>query len=113
MRVPLMLWSIAGLVGWSLAFAAIYGLHGIGCAYGWDAIPVGGTNLQRVVQVGAWLAFLPPLLVLALWLRRRRLGARESTSKRWLLLLGETIAWTGLAATIITFAPAATTSVCI
>ena len=113
MKVHAMFWVVAGFVGWAAAFRAIYGLHGIGCAYGWGAVPIGPTNLHRVVQVGAWLAFLPPLLLLALWLRRRRAQANEGGSTRWLALVGETTAWAGFAATVITFAPTATTSVCV
>jgi len=113
MKVPALAWTIAGFVIWSVAFVTIYGLHGIGCAYGWDAVTVGPTNLQRLVQVFLWLAFLPPLLALALWLRRLREQFAGDASRRWLTLVGETLAWSGLAATIITFAPTATTSVCI
>jgi len=112
-KLPDMAWAMAGFVIWSAAFATIYGLHGIGCAYGWDAIPVGPSNLQRAVQVVAWLSFLPPHLMLALWLRRRRLRSEPGKSRRWMALVGETTAWAGLAATIVTFAPAATASVCV
>lgn len=112
MKGPLLLWIIAGFVGWSLAFVAIYGLHGVGCSYGWDAIAVGPTNLQRLVQITAWLAFLPPLVMLALWFRRRRTASGNSAN-RWLVQLGETCAWAGLAATIVTFAPTLTSSVCV
>lgn len=113
MKLPDMAWAIAGFVIWSAAFVIIYGLHGIGCAYGWDAIPIGPTNLQRFVQVAVWLAFLPPLVMLALRLRRRRLQSEPGEPKRWMALVGETTAWGALAATIITFAPTATTSVCV
>lgn len=113
MRLPALAWVSAGFVIWSAAFVIIYGLHGIGCAYGWDAVAVGATSLHRVVQVAVWLLFLPPLLILALRLRRRRLQLESGGSRRWMALLGETTAWAGLAATIITFAPTVTTSVCV
>lgn len=113
MKLPAMVWLIAGFVGWALAFIVIYGLHGIGCAYGWDNIPVGPTSLHRLVQVATWLAFLPPLLTLALWLSRQRRHASPGSGRRWLALVGETTAWAGLAATIITFAPTVTTSACV
>lgn len=108
-----MLRAIAGLIGWSLAFAAIYGLHEVGCANDWDEMSVGDASLQRVVQVGLWLVSIALMLVLALWLRRCRLQAPEGSSERWLGLIGETIGWAGFAATIVTFATTATTSVCV
>lgn len=111
--MPALVWTIAGFVIWSVAFVTIYSLHGIGCASGWDAIMVGPTSLQRLVQVLLWLAFLPPLLVLALWLRRFRQKSARDASRRWLALVGEATAWAGLAATLITFAPTITASVCI
>jgi len=111
-RLPALAWAIAGFVVWGVAFGVIYGLHGLGCAYGWDEIAAGPTNLQRLVQVVAWIAFLPPLLLLALHLRRKRRRETENGPRRWLALLGETTAWAGLAATIVTFAPTVTTSVC-
>lgn len=113
MKVLALAWAIAGFVIWSVAFVTIYGLHGIGCAYGWDMVTVGPTNLQRLVQVCLWLVFLLPLLALALWFRQRRQRSVGDASRRWMVLLGETIAWAGLAATIITFASTVTASVCI
>ena len=47
-----LLWSIAGLIGWAAAFVLVYGLHGLGCAGGWDQIPAGPTNLQRAEAQG-------------------------------------------------------------
>ncbi len=112
MKLPALAWIIAGFVIWSAAFVTLYGLHGIGCAYAWHEIPVGPTNLQRAVQVTAWLAFLAPLLILALRLRGRRRRATKGSSEQWLALVGEASAWAALAATLVTFAPTATTSVC-
>lgn len=113
MKAPGLVWAIAGFVIWSVAFVTIYSLHGIGCASGWEAIRVGPTSLQRLVQVLLWVAFLPPLLALALRLRRFRQKFPADTARRWLALVGETIAWAGLAATLITFASTITASVCI
>lgn len=112
MRGPGLAGMIAGFVVWSVAFVILYGVHGVGCAYGWDTVTVGPTNLQRLVQVALWLAFLPPLAGLALWLRQQRRRAAGDAARRWVALVGETTAWAGLAATLITFAPSLGTAVC-
>lgn len=113
MKRPGLAWMLGGFANWSVAFVTLYGLHGIGCAHGWDAVSIGPTNLQRLVQVALWLAFLSPIIVLALWQRQRRQHPENDTSRRWVALVGETLAWAGLAATLITFAPTLTASVCL
>ncbi|MBA3623511.1 MAG: hypothetical protein M3496_07425 [Pseudomonadota bacterium] len=114
MKASALLWAMAGLIGWAAAFSLVYALHGIGCARGWDDIAAGPASLQRLVQVGAWLACLPPLAWLAWWLRRQRQGLADAVpSQRLLTLLAETSAWVGLAATVYSLSPVATTSVCI
>jgi hypothetical protein len=109
MRAMTLLLPIAGLLGWGAVFALVYGLHGIGCANEWHLIEVGPTNVQRAVQVGTWLAGLPPLAALAFWLRRRRLSGASGL----LAQLSETSAWVGLAATVLSLFPVMAASVCI
>ena len=109
MRGLTLLLPIAGLLGWSAVFALVYALHGIGCANEWHLIELGPTNVQRTVQVGTWLASLPPLAALGFWLRRRRLAGAAGL----LAQLAETSAWVGLAATVLSLFPVTATSVCI
>lgn len=113
MKRPYLAWILGGFAVWSVAFITLYSLHGIGCAHAWDAVRIGPTSLQRLVQVTLWLAFLPPLIALALWQRKRRRQCVSDASRRWVALVGETLAWAGLAATLITFAPTLTASVCV
>lgn len=64
----------AGFLVWSAAFVVLYGLHALGCAWGWDARAAGPTSLLRLVLVGAWVGHLA-LLVLLVLLARRLAGA--------------------------------------
>ena len=109
MKALTLLLPVAGLLGWSAAFVLVYGLHGIGCANEWHLIELGPTSVQRAVQVGTWLACLPPLAALAFYLRRQRLAGASGL----LAQLAETSAWVGLAATVLSLFPVAATSVCI
>ncbi|PXA97636.1 hypothetical protein DMC47_12840 [Nostoc sp. 3335mG] len=94
----------AGLTGWAVAFCLIYALHGLGCARGWDALPLGESSLQRWSLLGAWAVSLALTLVLAVRLSR----ARTTTLDRAAAALG----WVGVAATLITFAPIAVVPAC-
>lgn len=87
----------AGLIGWAIAFCLIYGLHGIGCARGWDQATLVGGDAQRVVLVAAWLVCLGATLAVALFLSRYRATLLDRAA----LATG----WTGVAATFVTFVP--------
>lgn len=95
----------AGLILWAAAFSLIYGLHGIGCAAGWDARDVGGLSLQRAVLLAAWGVSLAAAVALALWLGRRR----ATTLDRAAIALG----WAGVAAVAVTFLPVAVVQSCV
>jgi hypothetical protein len=112
MRALRLIVPLAGLIGWSAAFLLLYGLHGLGCANGWDRIELGPTNVQRGVQVGTWLACLPLLACLAWRLRAMRLSSTGGPGERWLAALAETLGWVGLVATAFTLFPVLATSVC-
>lgn len=107
-----LLWPIAGLAGWAGAFMLVYALHGIGCAGGWQHVPVGPTSLHRIVQAGSVVASLIALAVLAVWLHCRRAAALMRSGDLLLSMLTKASAWTGLAATALTLFPVFTTSVC-
>ena len=95
----------AGLVAWTVAFAAIYGLHGIGCAAGWQARAMAGTDLQRLALFGAWFGAVAATAALAWWLSRRRATLLDRVAAA--------VGWIAVAATIVTFAPIAAVPACI
>ncbi len=114
---------LAGLALWALVFAALYALHGVGCARGW-ALPMwGGWSLHRVVLLGVWLGGLAAGVALAWALARPPVGAAAVGAsaavdavpasdglegpQAWLLGVGRWLAWAGVAATAITGAPIA------
>lgn len=98
---------IAGLLVWAAAFCLLYGLHGIGCARGWDAISAGPASLHRTVLTGAWLACLIAGGLLLIHLRRARHapGLLDRTAVH--------VALTGLAATAVTGLPILTLPACL
>ena len=91
----------AGLIAWAAAFAALYALHGIGCAAGW---PQAGA--QRLVLTVAWLAAIAGTALLALRLAR---GRRETLVDRCAVALG----WVGRAATVVCGLPIVVAPACI
>lgn len=66
---------VAGFLVWSSAFLVLYGLHALGCAWGWDAREAGPANLLRLVLVGAWIVHLAIVGLLVLGARRLRTAA--------------------------------------
>ena len=88
---------ISGLVLWSMAFAVLYALQGLGCARGWTDPAVFG-----LTQTKAGLIALQ--VVLLLWLLRRR----DTQMER----IGIAIGWIGLGATVITGLPILAISTC-
>lgn len=96
-------WLIAGPSIWALAFAAAYGLHGLGCELGWPLLSLGPVSLHRaaILMVGgvAALACLGLLLQVG-----RRLGADAGLPRLGL--------WIGVVATLFTLAPTLVASSC-
>lgn len=99
--------ATSGLIVWAIAFALLYGLQGLACAGGWDAISAGPLPLGQAVLVLVWLAFLV-LLGWMVW----HLG-RHPAEGAFMHRLGLGIAITGLAATIFTGFPVVATSMCV
>ncbi|MFN4154333.1 MAG: hypothetical protein ACK4HF_06730 [Paracoccaceae bacterium] len=94
---------LAGPVLWAVLFAAVYALHGIGCARGWVGVATLFGTLHLVAMAGVWLAGLALHLVI-LWLAPQG-QAREARLQR----LG---AWIGLVASGLTLLPILLTSTC-
>lgn len=94
----------AGLIGWAVAFCLIYALHGLGCARGWDTVPLAGSSVQRWVLLGGWAVSLLATLLLALRLQRVRATALDRVAAA--------LAWVGVVTTLLTFAPIAVVPAC-
>ncbi len=64
---------VGGLLLWSTAFVALYGLHAIGCVLTWTEAMVGPVSLSQIVLLGVWLGHLALLVLLLMrcrtWLR--------------------------------------------
>lgn len=96
-------WLIAGPAVWALAFAAAYGLHGLGCELGWPARTLGPVSLQRAVIVLVGLAGVIACLLLLVG-TRTHLGPRAGLPR-----IG---VWIGLVATLFTLAPVLFATTC-
>ncbi|MFK8253097.1 hypothetical protein [Ancylobacter terrae] len=96
-------WLIAGPTVWALAFAAAYGLHGLGCELGWPSRMLGPVSLQRAAIALVGLAGVLTCLALLAGLRSRP-GAGAQLPRLGL--------WIGLIATLFTLAPALVATTC-
>lgn len=101
----LLLRTSAGLLLWAVGFSVLYALHGIGCAWRWDAVPLAGIGVFRVVMVGTWLFFAALGVAIVMWCR-----TLPDAFERRLACAG---AWAGLVSTIVAGAPVAVASSCI
>lgn len=106
---PGMVWLarlIAGPTLWAVAFSAVYGLHGLGCALGWTGqgwTGQGWLDLHRLAMLAAWalaLAAHVPLLI------------RFPQGPGLRFVLPRLGLWIGLASTFFTLLPVLVTSSC-
>ncbi|RGP37457.1 hypothetical protein [Pseudotabrizicola alkalilacus] len=94
---------MAGPVLWAVLFAAVYALHGIGCAWGWTGVAAPFGSLHIVAMAGVWLAGL--VLHVGILAAAPKGPAREARLHR----MG---AWIGLVASGLTLLPVLLTSTC-
>lgn len=103
---PRLLWWLAlGFGLWSSAFVLLYGLHAIGCAYGW-----GGVAL-RLVMAGVLAAHL---LALGVALARARATIWPGGGAG--ALIGRVTVWTlwaAILAVVVTFTPGLALRACV
>ena len=94
-----MSWPVQALLGpglWALAFAGIYSLHGVGCAWGWPARPAPLGDLQSFTLISLWLIALTGA-ALILWRSPERKGISGDIVKAG--------GWIGLVSTALTLFP--------
>ena len=101
-------WLVRALIGpglWAAGFAAVYGLHGLGCAQGWHLLHPGpgAPSLHWLAMAGAGGVTLLACGALLLWLPRGRGLPRR---------LPRCAGWIGLGATAFTLAPLLAASSC-
>jgi hypothetical protein len=101
---------VAGLLVWSSAFVALYGLHAVGCGLGWHE-PGQFLSLLRLVLVAVWVVHLAALAWLVAWYHRAAPGPERG--KAFLRLAAWTLALVGLGATLWTGAPVALLELCV
>lgn len=58
-------WLVAGFTVWSSGFVLLYGLHALGCRWGWEETLLGPVTLNRAVLIGIYIAHI--LAGAALW----------------------------------------------
>ncbi|MET1756085.1 hypothetical protein ABVV53_11550 [Novosphingobium sp. RD2P27] len=98
--------AVSGLIVWAVAFSALYGLQGLGCALGWDAMMVGPIQLGRAALIALWLAFV----AVQAWMIWH--FSHHTHGSMFLNRLAVAIAVIGWVATIYTGVPVVTTSMC-
>ncbi|UEM01338.1 hypothetical protein JL101_015105 [Skermanella rosea] len=97
---------VAGFLLWSSAFVVLYGLQGLGCRLGWDAVGLGPVSLNRGALLAAWAVHLGLIGFLAAVLARRRSHGRGTA---FLDRAGLALTFCALVATIWTGIPILTT----
>ena len=107
-----LLFMIAGLAVWGLAFNALYATQALGCAMGWDAMSVGPANLHRTTLAAVLAAFLTAHALVVLKARQRRAECPAEGGQRLATAVALSTAWAGLGATIVTGAPVLTLPLC-
>jgi hypothetical protein len=97
-------WLVAGFAVWGSALGALYGLHGLGCAFAWPA---------GVLRLMMALVLLVHLGVLGWVVRHLYLsGGNGTATGRFLRAIFMGSALSALAATVLTFAPPLLLTVC-
>lgn len=96
-------WLIAGPTIWAAAFSLAYGLHGLGCEFGWPAVAVGPVSLHRLAI--ALPALAGALICLDLLRRVKTALGPEADLPRLGL-------WIGLVATLFSLAPVLVATSC-
>jgi hypothetical protein len=98
---------IAPLV-WLASFSAVYGLHGMACAFGWAETGVWGIPLLRLVLTAAWLGAIAAQGLILTGLYSQRFASPSGFVRGVSKMTG----WTGLVAALWSLFPVVMTSSC-
>ncbi len=82
-------WLAAGFVVWCIALVVLYGMHAIGCAFGWSS----GTLRWSLV-----VAFLAHLIVIGWMWGKFAKGSPDPATGKTGSFLHDAIVWTTIAA---------------
>lgn len=98
---------VAGFAVWSSAFAALYGLHAVGCNLGWQA-PERYASRLRLALVAMWLLHAAMLGWLVLHFKTTAAAAAPTFLER----AAVTLSALALAVTLLTGAPILALDLC-
>jgi hypothetical protein len=98
---------IAPLI-WLAAFSAVYGLHGMACAFGWAETGLWGVSLLRLVLTAGWLSAIAVQGLILAALYSHRFASPSPFVRGVSLMTG----WTGFVATLWSLFPVVATSSC-
>lgn len=98
-----------GFTLWASAFVALYGVHALGCAFGWPLV------LHRAIMLGLLGLHLAALAWMSSWCWRRwrTRGNAEPRPLPFLELIGFGATIAALLATVFTFAPSFLLKLCV
>ncbi|MBH0238363.1 hypothetical protein [Methylobrevis albus] len=105
----------AGFTIWSIGFVAVYGVLSLGCAAGWDTVPVlGPVTLQRAILVALSLGTAAATAAVTLLLARRRPAATgQGGPTDFLRIVAFYTAVAATASVLFTFSGVAVLSSCV
>ncbi|MCW2370235.1 hypothetical protein [Sphingobium sp. B11D3D] len=98
--------AMAGLIAWAMAFALLYAVQGLSCAWGWDDAGLASVSAARVVLVVIYLVSVGAAAWLC-WVFRPRSSRMDLLA--WLAFAS---AVTGLVSILYTGIPVLTATIC-
>ncbi|MCW2365720.1 hypothetical protein M2341_001167 [Sphingobium sp. B7D2B] len=103
--------AMAGLIAWAAAFALLYAVQGLACAWGWDDAGLASVSAARVVLVVIYLVSVGAAAWLC-WVFRPQPVRPESSRMDLLAWLAFASAVTGLVSILYTGIPVLTATIC-
>lgn len=111
-RPRILLALAAGFGVWAGCFAVIYGIQGLGCAYGWHMIWLGPLSLLRIILLVLALAGTGAVWLTARWLARIRPQWRNNEAAALIFAVAVPAAYFAVPATLFTYSGVVMTSLC-
>lgn len=109
------MWLLAGFIVWAAAFAALYSVLSIGCAFGWDRMALAGPfSVQRTVLVGLFaVSIAAGWWVIRIAAERRRAAGGSGLALRPFMETAVWMsAWAALGSTLFSLGPALFLTAC-